>query len=142
MSRQTRTLLVLLVLGLCGTVVLALMAHRYLRLLGPPGGGGGAVAAAALADVDAFIEVRRTVREALDARARATDSDLARVQAARDRALARSALDAAAYARVRSAYRAWRAGRVDAGAALGAALEQRRAALEAVALGDYEGLDS
>ena len=144
MSRETRILLVMAVLAVGGVTSLALMARRYVKILDVRPAAATrpvAPAAAALVEVDAFIEVRRTIRRAIDAQS-GGGSPAAPLRSARDEGLRRSGMSSDRYARIRTLYREWREGRLAARHPLAYAFEQRRRELGELDLGDYEPLDS
>jgi hypothetical protein len=156
MSRETRTILVLLAVSLLGISALALMAHRYGKLLEHRTRPSGAPPASlstqprtsptwtpdgAQASVDTFIEVRRDMRRELSAESERRPRGRT-VREARQRALSATGMTEEEYATVRGLYRAWRLGRLERSSAVAGAFERRRTELGELDLGAYEGLDS
>ena len=135
MSRQSRTLLVLVGLGLIGLSLLAYMAHRY----GKIAERRGPEIEQALAQVERFIVVRRAMRLSLDTGEIEDLGDTLR--RSRDQALEPARLDPATYATLRSFYREWKRGKL-AGTSMAAAFEMRRAELKRLDLGEGELLDT
>jgi hypothetical protein len=90
--------------------------------------------------VDAFIRVRRVLRQTVDTTAPALLGPSLR--RAREAALAGESIDLRRYEEIRQAYRRWREGGVRPPGVLGLALEERAEELRALDLGDYERLDS
>jgi hypothetical protein len=153
MSREARTLLVLGLMSLVAVVVLGGMAHRYQKALerrddtpATVTHRGGPWAARspqrvqdprAVDELDAFLRVRRALRNAID-RGATGEAVLREIRA---EALVQIGLSGNDYLRVRELYRRWKSGGAGAANAQLRGLEQRRAELEAVDLGRYEALD-
>ena len=88
MSRQTRTLLLMLVFALGGVSALAYMAHRYGQMLEhAEDDPRAATDAPESVDVENFVAVRRAIKESIDAR-RGGPVDAALIRVARGSALA------------------------------------------------------
>ena len=144
MSRESRTLLILLVFGTLSVVVLAMMAGRYTRILEEQGSFAPA-AVESREQVDSFIRVRHKLRLAVDPEGDGppVEADQARVPELlriRAQALAGVGLARSEYIDVREAFSAWRQGRLDEGAPFRASLERRRRDLLGLDLGPYESL--
>lgn len=140
MSREARTLLVLGLMSLVAVVVLGGMAHRYEKALerrdDTPATAthrGGPWAD----ELDAFLRVRRALRNAID-RGATGEAVLREIRA---EALVQIGLSGDDYLRIRELYRRWKSGVAGPADAQLRGLEQRRAELEAVDLGRYEALD-
>ena len=163
MNPQSRTILVLVLLGGGSVVALGWLAGRYGALLQQGGAPppvsaqrveGDSTAAPgqrqrseqALAEVGAFIRVRSELRRAIHPEG---DGPPGRVDRAalpgllelRARALVDAGMERGQYLRVRGVYRDWRRKQLRAGEPLALALERNRAQLEAIDLGPYEALD-
>lgn len=206
MTRQTRTLVVIVVIALAGVTTLAWMAQRYKTMVPqksvrdldvaprpapvpPPSPvepeipppveaapekqealvkaqataepAAGADEASAR-DVELFLEVRRALREVVDASPRAVaqlakDLDegvevdkrvplnmafLQKYRLRRHAKLEELGLSPERYAAIREGYLSWKAGGARGNSGLSAALEARRADLESVDLGPAERFDA
>jgi len=152
MTRSSRTLIVIGGMALVSVLMLSMMARRYVKILDvQPMQGQQRESSAtlplppatpeALADVDAFILVRRAVRAAMLGNVQPSGAaQLPRLRLARDQALQRHGVDRIEYLKVRSAYRSWRSGS-PADDDLNDALEARRPLLREVDLGPHERFD-
>ncbi|MCP3980373.1 MAG: hypothetical protein GY716_13810 [bacterium] len=142
MTRQTRTLIILAVVGVGSVVVLGAMAQRYARLL-ERDAASPARSAPRLGDaqrqIEAFVRVRRSLRLAIDIEgARPTDTELLRV---RDRALVVEGLEASTYERMLADYLDWKHARGAQGGLMRADLDRRRDQLAQLDLGPREKPD-
>lgn len=150
MSREARTLLLLGLMSLVAVSVLGGMARHYQKALegrdDTPATVADRVAARdpqrvqdhrAVNELDAFLRVRRALRNAID-RGATGEAVLREIRA---EALLQIGLSGDDYLRTRELYRRWRSGGDGLADAQLRRLEQRRAELEAVDLGRYEALD-
>jgi hypothetical protein len=149
MSRESRLVVILLVIGGIGVSGLMVVANQYRKALvgsAPPGNHGFEDASAhASRLVDGFLAARRAAK-AVATKDPAGIKELTSEAALAYRAGRSAALDAhrmsyADYAAVRAAWRAYRAGEPVSDAALLAAFRARRSALEEAALGPIEPID-
>lgn len=131
MSRESRTLAIVLGMALAALAALGYVADRYGRMIGSRASGKPA-------DVEAFIVVRKAMREAIPAGDGPPDA--AALKVVRDRALERAGMPLERYVSIRAGYRSWRRGRLAAGT-LANAFDVRRSQLDRVDLGRYEPLD-
>jgi hypothetical protein len=160
MTRQSRTLLILGVMGIACVVLLGLMANRYGAILQrmketeesrpratthaaapqiPAPAGSTEVSGAAPAQaVASYIVVRRALKERLDAPE--VDGETAFV-VERERALSDNGVRPTEYARVRGLYREWRHEPASVERDYAEIFRRRRAELARLDLGPYESLD-
>jgi hypothetical protein len=149
MSRESRLLVILLVIGGVGVSGLMVVANQYRRALAVHGGPGSAAfedaSAHAVRLVDGFLAARQAAK-AVVARYPAGIKELTseatlayRVE--RSNAFAAHRMSYDDYAAVRAAWRAFRAGQPLNDRALLAAFQAKRSALDEAALGPIEVLD-
>jgi len=149
MTRQSRMLLIVGGVGLVSVVVLMTMAQRYNSVLEErfergKTGSASSTATEAQGYVDAFITVRRELKQALDSSELPADPGeeaLLPLRQARDRGLRTAQLDRSSYVRIRKMYRNWKSGEQPLTASFRRAFESRREALESLDLGALEVLD-
>ncbi len=148
MSRQSRLIVILAAMALIGVVVLAMVAERYSKLLGREESGPrqstDQMARAAAAQVDAFIRVRRMLREVVDEGIFDGVPDDARAltfSTERSRALTVQGVQDIDYRELRGYYRRWSDDPALLADVWRVALEDRRADLAGCGLGELEALD-
>ena len=150
MTRQSRMLLIVGAVGLGSVVVLMMMAQRYNSVLEERAerakirSATGSAATEAQSLVDAFIAVRRELKQALDSSRLPADPGevvLAPLRQARDRGLRTAELEHGAYLRIRTMYRNWKGREPKLTPSFDRAFETRRKTLEALDLGALEALD-
>jgi hypothetical protein len=138
-SRQSRLIVVLLVMAALGVAGLSIVANQYRRALSRSRDAGGAAGTPSAARrVDAFLVVRQAMREAASLHPKEARD---RCRSARARALAAQGVTPADYAQVRDAWRALAAGRAVDDPALARELRSRPMVLAEGALGPLESLD-
>ncbi len=147
MSRESRLLVILLVIAAVGVSGLMLVADQYRKALLADAGPGGAKAAPepAVRLVDGFLAARRSAkavvaRYPVEIKELTAEATLA-YRAARRNAFAAHRMSYEDYASVREAWRAFRAGKPMSDPALLAAFESRRSALDDASLGPIEAVD-
>lgn len=163
MTRPVRTIVVLAAIAIAGFVGLALLADRYRKSLPTPSLHDLAPTSA-LHEVDGFIAVRKAMKAVMDGRPggmarmraelggdleaaknappRADLTLLLEIASARRNAQETAGIDDGTYDRVLKAYLARKAGKPPADAAVAAALDARKDALQAADLGDYAFFDT
>jgi uncharacterized protein YdiU (UPF0061 family) len=110
MTRQTRTLLVLGLFGVCGVLALGAMARRYATLLEARVGTKAPAESAAEAErrVNAFVVAReRVAEEVARSAAKSEDERRQRLEQVLTQALAREALSRDEYERIAGMLAAW-----------------------------------
>jgi hypothetical protein len=149
MSRESRLLVILLVIGAVGVSGLLVVANQYRKALDASTGPGAADAEDASAHavrlVDGFLAARAAAKavvarypvEINELKAGATTV----YRAERFNAFAAHRMSYEDYAAVRAAWRAFRAGKTASDPALLAAFQARKSALEDAALGPIEAVD-
>jgi len=149
MSRESRLLVILLVIGAVGVSGLMVVANQYRKALsanaGPAGAAAEDAAARAVRLVDGFLAARAAakavvLRHPAEIEALGADATLA-YRAARLNAFAAHRMSYEDYASVRAAWRAFRAGAPMSDPALLTAFQTRRSALDEAALGPIETVD-
>jgi len=162
MRPESRTLIVIAVLGIGSVVALGTMATRYQHVLterqGSRAGATATVASAGAGEqvpqssadgrareqVDSFLAVRRAVAVAavtLGQPAAQNDPRASQLIMIRDRALSRTGLDAGNYVKLRRLYRLRRGGGRLPPGEIRAAFDEAWDDLEAVDLGAWEAFD-
>jgi hypothetical protein len=152
LSPQSRSLLVIVLLGAAAVVALGWIAGRYSALIdereerSPAATEAAADRRTAEETVEAFIRVRAELRRAIDPDGagppdQADDTVLAALLELRAGALEAAGMDRDEYLRVRKVYHDWRQRALRAGEPLALPLERRRDSLNEVDLGPYEALD-
>jgi len=142
MSRESRLLVILLVLGGVGVSGLMVVADQYRKALSADAEDASA---RAVRLVDGFLAARAAAK-AVVARYPAEIEELKAdattiYRAERLKAIAAHRMSYEDYATVRAAWRAFRAGKATSNPALLAAFQARRSALEDAALGPIEAVD-
>ena len=134
MTRQTRTLLLLGILGLGAVVVLGWMAQRYQQILTQTGSGAAGQVAVTVAR---FIETRRQMHERAEEWKTGDALQFSTVRAEVQREVG---IDAADYREARMHFRNWIAGR-DVDPIWGQALDAQGESAHEANLGDFEARD-
>jgi hypothetical protein len=149
MSRESRLLVILLVIGGVGVSGLMVVADQYRKALSANAGPGTADAEDASARagrlVDGFLAARAAAKAVVaryPVEIEQLKADATSVyRAERLNAIAAHRMSYEDYATVRAAWRAFRAGKATSNPALLAAFHARRSALEDAALGPIEAVD-
>ncbi len=140
MSRESRLIVVLLVMSALGVSGLSFVGHQYRKALT---GSAGAERASARANqlVDGFLAARAAAK-AVIARYPGDSADVSNsYRIEREHACAARRMTYAEYATVRAAWRRVQAGQLVTDEALAGALRLRQADLAGADLGDAETLD-
>jgi hypothetical protein len=149
MSRESRLLVILLVIGGVGVSGLMVVANQYRKALAANAGAGSAgfedAPAHAARLVDGFLEARRAAkavvaRYPLEIKQLTTEAILA-YRTERSIGFSAHRMTYGEYAAVRAAWRAYRDGKVVNDPALLAAFRARRGALDDATLGPLEAVD-
>jgi hypothetical protein len=142
MTRETRLVAILCVIGAAGVGGLAIVADQYRKALARDSATVGSEVedrnARAGRLVGGFLAARERASVTID---RADAGAMGEYRSVRKSALAAYGMTEEDYAAVRNAWRAWSKGERLADPALAAAFAARRVALERTALGPSESMD-
>jgi hypothetical protein len=149
MSRESRLLVILLVIGGVGVSGLMVVANQYRKALATHAGPGSAgfedAPAHAARLVDGFLAARQAAKAVvahypLEIKQLTTEAILA-YRTERSKAFTAHRMTYEEYAAVRAAWRAYRDGKAVSDPALRAALQGRKSALDEASLGPIEVVD-